>query len=173
MKTKAPKKPKVAQLKNDMIIPRRRLPTGECQLHPVLEKHLGYCLYKAALKFRAIIDSALAEDGIIAPQFGILNILKESNGLNQVSLGLQMGIDKATMVKLIDGLEKLSYVVRVSSEADRREKFLKVTPRGLRFLEQILPHMKAVEAEFLKPLDTEERRTLLAAIPKLMKNKSS
>jgi len=171
MKAKTPKKPILTQLKNEMIIPRRRLPAGENKLHPVLQKHLGYCLYKVALKFRTLIDGALAEEGIIAPQFGILNILRESDGLNQISLGLQMGIDKATMVKLIDGLEKLSYVVRVSSETDRREKFLKVTPRGLKFLEQILPRVKAVETEFLKPLDAEERRVLMDAIPKLMQTK--
>jgi DNA-binding MarR family transcriptional regulator len=169
MKTKTPKKPQLVQIKNEMMSARRRIPSNGGTLHPVLEKHLGYCLYKVALKLRSIVDAAIAEEGIIAPQFGILNILKESQGLNQISLGLQMGIDKATIVKLIDGLEKLSYVVRVSSETDRREKYLQLTPRGLKFLDQITPHMKKLELEFLEPLSAEERKILLGSIPKLMK----
>lgn len=171
MNTKAPKKPKLAQIKNEMMNPRRKLAplsTGGT-LHPVLEKHLGYCLYKVALKFRAIVDGYLFDEGLIAPQFGILNILKESDGINQVSLGLQMGIDKATIVKLIDGLEKLSYVVRVSSETDRREKYLQITPRGRKLLEQITPEMRELESDFLAPLTAEEKKVLLGAIPKLMK----
>lgn len=171
MKTKSPKKPKLAQIKNEMLTARRKvLPAHGNKLHPVLEKHLGYCLYKVALKFRTLVDNFLLEEGIIAPQFGILNILKESQGLNQISLGLQMGIDKATIVKLIDGLEKLSYVVRVSSETDRREKYLQLTPRGLKFLEQIIPDMKKLEGEFLEPLNADEKRILLGAIPKLMRS---
>lgn len=155
-------------LKNEMVLTPHRVRPTEGKLHPALGKHLGYCLYKVALKFRTIIDNALLEEGIIAPQFGVLNILRDSDGLNQISLGLQMGIDKATVVKLIDGLEKLGYVVRVSSETDRREKYLKVTPRGIKFLDHIIPKVKALETDFLKPLDPEERKVLLGAIPKLM-----
>jgi DNA-binding MarR family transcriptional regulator len=143
----------------------------DVKLHPALEKHLGYCLYKAAIKFRAMIDATMADEGLIAPQFGILTVLKDAKGLNQINLGQQIGIDKATIVKLIDGLEQAGYVVREASETDRREKLLKVTGRGLKFLDHILPRMKSVEAEFLKPLSAEEKKLLLCAVPKLMKRK--
>ncbi len=170
MPTKSPKKTKLAQIKNEMIGGHRRVPSSTVgTLHPVLEKHLGYCLYKVALKFRSIIDTHLLSVGLVAPQFGVLNILKESDGLNQVSLGLQMGIDKATIVKLIDGLEKLHYVVRVISESDRREKYLQITPRGRKFLDHIAPEIRKLEAEFLEPLTIEEKKLLLGAIPKLIK----
>jgi DNA-binding MarR family transcriptional regulator len=171
MKKKTVKKHSLDQFNTQMITAKRRPLPAEVHLHPALGKHLGYCLYKAALKFRTMIDTLLSDQGLIAPQFGILNILKSTEGLNQISLGLQMGIDKATVVKLIDGLEKAGYVVRVSSETDRREKFLKVTPRGLKFLDQIMTPMKALETDFLSPLSAEEKRVLLAAIPKLMKPK--
>jgi DNA-binding MarR family transcriptional regulator len=168
MKKNTPKKNSKSQIKTGLSAQGRVL-SPDIKLHPVLEKHLGYCLYKAAIKFRSMIDTLMAEDGLIAPQFGVLNILRSNEGLNQISLGLQMGIDKATVVKLIDGLEKKAFVVRVSSETDRREKFLKITPRGIKFLEQIIPQMKALETEFLSPLDAEEKRVLVAAIPKLLK----
>ncbi|HEY8270238.1 MAG TPA: MarR family transcriptional regulator [Pseudobdellovibrionaceae bacterium] len=145
--------------------------SAEITLHPALEKHLGYCLYKAALKFRAMIDHMMVQEKLIAPQFGVLLILREIEGLNQINLGLQMGIDKATIVKLIDGLERAAYVTRVSSETDRREKFLQITPRGRKLLEDLKPRMKDLETEFLKPLDPEEKSILLNAIPKLMKPK--
>jgi DNA-binding MarR family transcriptional regulator len=172
MKKKKLKTSVMSQINTSMVNPKRRS-GDEVKLHPVMEKHLGYCLYKAALKFRVMIDTMMADEGLIAPQFGILNILNAADGLNQIGLGVQMGIDKATIVKLIDGLEKAGYVVRVSSESDRREKFLKVTPRGLKFLDQINPRMKALETEFLKPLSAEEKKVLLTAVPKLMKPKNN
>jgi DNA-binding MarR family transcriptional regulator len=172
MKKNTVKKQTMDQFNTQMINARKRALPADVKLHPVLEKHLGYCLYKAAFKFRAMIDNMMADEGLIAPQFGILNILRASEGLNQISLGLQMGIDKATIVKLIDGLEKQGYVVRVSSETDRREKFLKVTTRGLKFLDHIIPKMKNLEANFLSPLSAEEKKVLLNAVPKLMKPKS-
>ena len=172
MKKKTLKKQPLPQINTQLIIPKRRPSPPDVKLHPVLEKHLGYCLYKAAIKFRTMIDSMMYDEGVIAPQFGMLTILKNSDGLNQINLGQQMGIDKATIVKLIDGLEKLGYVVRVSSETDRREKLLTVTPKGLKFLDKILPRMKQLEAEFLKPLSTEEKQILIEAVPKLMRPKT-
>ncbi|RYZ75930.1 MAG: MarR family transcriptional regulator, partial [Proteobacteria bacterium] len=125
-----------------MINPKKRPSPENVSLHPVMAKHLGYCLYKAAFKFRAMIDQMMASEGLIAPQFGIMNILFASEGLNQNNLGLQMGIDKATIVKLIDALENSGFVVRVASEQDRREKILRVTKAGEKFLAKINPKMK-------------------------------
>jgi DNA-binding MarR family transcriptional regulator len=141
------------------------------RLNPVLEKHLGYCLYRVAIKFRAIVDDTLADQGLIAPQFGMLNILKSMDAINQMTLGQQMGLDKATVVKLIDGLEAAGHVVRVASEADRREKFLKVTAKGLKYIDQVVPRLKAVETDFLQPLTEEERAVFVKAVSKLMQTK--
>jgi DNA-binding MarR family transcriptional regulator len=173
MKKKTVKKPLLAQIESPMISPQRRIKAADVSLHPVLEKHLGYCLYKVALKFRSIIDTALADEQLIAPQFGIMNILKASEGINQMTLGSQMGLDKATIVKLIDGLEKQDFVVRVASASDRREKFLKLTTKGLKHLEKMIPRMKALEADFLTPLSAEEKAVIVKAIPKLMQPKKS
>jgi DNA-binding MarR family transcriptional regulator len=141
------------------------------RLNPVLEKHLGYCLYRVAVKFRAIVDQALADENLIAPQFGMLNILKSTNGINQMTLGQQMGLDKATVVKLLDGLEAAGHVVRVASDTDRREKLLKVTNKGLKYIDRVIPRIKAVETEFLQPLSDAERLVFVKAVSKLMQPK--
>lgn len=172
MKKKTLKKQKLDQFETQEISPRTRVVAANMRLHPVLEKHVGYCLYKVALKFRSLIDGVLAQDDLIAPQFGMLAIIRATDSINQVTLGQQMALDKATIVKLIDGLEKKGYVVRVASETDRREKFLELTPSGEKFLDKIIPEMKSVEREFLSPLSAEERRVFLNAVPKLMNPKS-
>src|SRR5207253_9131600 len=73
------KNPKVPQIEIGLqpLGRKIRMPSGEVKLHPVLEKHLGYCLYKAALKFRSMIDQMMAKEGLIAPQFGVLTIRSE------------------------------------------------------------------------------------------------
>src|SRR6185437_7126454 len=75
------------------------------QIHPELLKYVGYCFHKAALRMRSKIDAQLSPQGIVAPQFGMLALLEIQGPMTQNELGAYMKIDKATMVRLVDGLE--------------------------------------------------------------------
>ncbi len=46
------------------------------------------------------------KQGLVSPQFGILRLLQLLGPMSQITLGQDLGIDKASMVKFIDGIEK-------------------------------------------------------------------
>lgn len=137
-------------------------------VHPALKVYFGYCLTKAALKHKTMLAQQLDKYKIAGPQLGIMKLLQVLGPASQISLGQDLHIDKASMVKFIDGLEKLKYVRRVPDKKDRRIKLVELTEKGLSTLEKMTEIRKQVEEEFLSPLNNKEKQLLRELIGKLI-----
>jgi DNA-binding MarR family transcriptional regulator len=138
------------------------------KIHPKLLSHVGYCLHKVALRFRSAADEELKAYGLVGPQFGILKLLTMLGDLTQIELGSHMIMDKATMVRMIDGLEEKGYLLRTNSTRDRRAKILRLTPAGKKMMVKLDKIRQKVEDEFLKPLSATERAQLKKIVTKLL-----
>ncbi|OYZ13301.1 MAG: hypothetical protein B7Y39_18245 [Bdellovibrio sp. 28-41-41] len=84
-------------------------------------------MYKVAMRFRSMLDEALVKYNLVMPQLGVLRIVNEAGRVSQQDIGDFVVIDKASMVKFIDQLEKLKLVSRKSHETDRRIKLISLT----------------------------------------------
>ncbi|MNS82337.1 Transcriptional regulator SlyA [compost metagenome] len=145
--------------------------TEELKVHPALKEFFGYCFYKAALRLRALHTEALSQHGLIPPHMGILYILKKSDdGMNQITLGDELGIDKATMVKLIDQLEALKLVERTPHPEDRRVKLIKLTKKGSEKQEALHKIARQNEKVFLAALSEDERNSIRGIVCKLVRS---
>lgn len=133
-----------------------------------LRQRLGYCLYKSAMRLRALLDETFREDGLITPQFGIISLLISSGPLSQIDIGQTMTVDKATMVKLIDSLELLNLVRRTPHAEDRRIRMVALTEHGKETFEVLLAKAKAAELIFTAKLTAQERETLRALASRLL-----
>lgn len=100
------------------------------------------------------MDEALAKYGLMTPQLGILRVIHESGLISQQDIGDFVVIDKASMVKFIDLLEK--------------NKLVSLTPKGIKTLDEVTEIRKDVEDLFLQPLSEEEKAQLRAIVPKLI-----
>ncbi|MFV8259328.1 MarR family winged helix-turn-helix transcriptional regulator [Bdellovibrio bacteriovorus] len=136
--------------------------------NPVLKAFFGYCLNKCALRYKDMMGRALLQHKIVGPQLGIMKLLQVQGPKSQIALGQEMYIDKASMVKFIDGLEKLKYVRRVPGAEDRRIKVIELTPKGLKDLNAIAKTQRMVEDEFLSPLSKKDKDLLKEILPKLL-----
>lgn len=137
-------------------------------IHPALKGYLGYCLVRSAFKLRGMMDDALADLGLIAPMLGVMRVLREAAPISQVELGRTIGIDKASMVKVIDHLQSLGLVTRTEGAPDRRVKLIRLTGEGVKRLEKAAKIREKVEKTFLAPLSAEEQKVMRAALPKLL-----
>lgn len=137
------------------------------RLHPDLKEYLGYCFYKAATRIRSKVDLELAPFGVVAPQFGMLIILDSQGSMTQGELAEFMSMDKATMVRMIDGLEEKKFLTRVPSKEDRRSNRLAITPGGRAALIKLDRARERAEGEFLAALSRKEQAQLRAIISKL------
>ncbi len=144
------------------------IPEPSAKLHPYLKNYLGYCFYKAAARIRGKVDRRLAEFGVVAPQFGMLIILQQAGGMTQGELGSFMDIDKATMVRMIDGLETKGFLTRTTTKSDRRAKRLEITKLGAKNLLKMNKARMRAEEEFLTDLGTQEQAQLRSIVSKLI-----
>jgi DNA-binding MarR family transcriptional regulator len=107
------------------------------------------------------IAEALESVGLTPALFGLLNVLGAREGAIQQELGSAMGIDRSTMVLLIDELEAAGLAKRRPHPKDRRAREVAITPKGRRVLEQGRRMARQVEDEVLGGLNANERRELL------------
>jgi DNA-binding MarR family transcriptional regulator len=126
-----------------------------------LKDLLGYHLRRAEVFTFQDFTAALAADGISPGQLGVLFMVQANAGINQTRVGKALGIDRSTLVSIIDSLEGRGLVARNPSPTDRRSHALALTTKGGRFLEDLAPRLAAHEASLARNLSAAERRSLI------------
>ena len=150
------------------IIPSLLEPVDCPKIHPAMKEFLGYCLFKLSLQIRSRMEKDLAQFEMVAPQAAILAMISLIGPMTQVELGQLTGIDKATMVRLLDGLEKNEFLKRVNHAQDRRAKVLVITKQGEKVLVQIRKIRNEAENVVLTPLSLKEQELLRGLVAKLI-----
>ena len=107
---------------------------------------------------------ALERVGLTPALFALLNVIGAREGAIQQELGSAMGIDRSTMVALIDQLESAGLAKRRPSATDRRARQIEITPKGRRLLQRARRMVAQVEDGVLAGLTAEERRELEALL---------
>ena len=106
----------------------------------------------------------LGSVGLTPALFALLNVIGARDGAIQQQLGSTLGIDRSTMVSLIDQLESAGLARRRPSATDRRAREIAITPKGRRLLQRARRLTSQVEDDVLAGLTAEERGTLLALL---------
>jgi DNA-binding MarR family transcriptional regulator len=90
---------------------------------------------------------------------GVLNLLAKGP-VSQQELGEQLGIDRTTIVELIDELERQGVVLRRRNAADRRSYALSLTPKGRTVQKRASRAFDEAADEFFEALKSSERQLL-------------
>ena len=106
----------------------------------------------------------LGSIGLTPALFALLNVIGAREGAIQQELGTALGIDRSTMVSLIDQLERAGLAKRRTSATDRRAREIVITPKGRRQLDRARTLIVQVEDEVLAGLTETERPELLALL---------
>src|SRR5438132_14067287 len=102
---------------------------AEMPIPPALADRPAALLVMAARTGQDLATRRLAPMGLNVRLCGVLNLLAEGP-ISQQELGEQLGIDRTTVVELIDELERKGVVVRRRNPSDRRSYALSLTPKG-------------------------------------------
>jgi DNA-binding MarR family transcriptional regulator len=97
-------------------------------------------------------------------ELAVLGVLAAGEELSQVEVAGRLGVDRTTMVSLIDGLEDQGLVERRRSPRDRRKNIVEPTPEGRDCLRRAEQARRAAEHRFLAPLGAETAATLFRAL---------
>ncbi|MBP2311559.1 MarR family winged helix-turn-helix transcriptional regulator [Azospirillum soli] len=142
--------------------------TGKMALGPLPEL-IGYNLRKAQVAVFQSFQNAVAPHDITPGQFGVLIMIKENEGLSQSDLGSAVGIDRSTMVAVIDRLESRGLVIRAPSPNDRRSYALRLSPEGEKLLDELIPRIEAHDQAMVKDLSKQEQAQLIDFLRRVSK----
>ena len=135
-----------------------------------LAERLGPLLGRAHDAHRRLSLEALAPLGLGVKSVGALTVLQAEGPLSQRRLAERQGIDRTTMVAVVDELERLGAVERRKDPADRRANALHITSRGRRLLTRARTAVAGAEEAFLAPLPPAEQQRLRAALRTLVES---
>jgi DNA-binding MarR family transcriptional regulator len=130
--------------------------------------HLGYLLKHVQLRFSELGAAALGPVGINGREAAVLRAIDNPHPLAQGEIARRMGIDRTTMVALIDDLQARGFVRRRQDPGDRRKNVVELTDVGQDITRQAAKAGQQVEQTFLSPLSAEEaeqfKKTLRALL---------
>lgn len=145
---------------------RSRASRGGALDHGLLPRLVGYQLRLAQLAVFRDFDRATADLGLTPGRFGMLVLIEANPGVTQSELARAVGLDRSTMVALLDQLEDRRLVARRQGE-DRRTNGLWLTAAGQRLLGKMKRRVAAHEARVAARLTRAERALLLGALRRL------
>src|SRR5260370_18111754 len=132
---------------------------------PALSGSLHYLLKHAMLRLADLTGPALAPFGINGRQCAGLTAIDERTPPSQQEVAERMGVDRTTMVTLVDDLEDKGLVQRRPDRKDRRKNVVVLTDAGRTTLEGATRAVDRAERRFLRPLPRDEAPPVRGAPP--------
>ena len=133
-----------------------------------LMERLSFLLKRTFALLEATVEPGLARLGLNGREFGVLTLLEAEGPTSQQQLADRIGVDRTTMVALIDALEEKQLVNRQRDPSNRRAYVLGVTAAGHKKLRHALKAVQLAEQEALTPLSAAESATLTRALRRLV-----
>jgi DNA-binding MarR family transcriptional regulator len=129
---------------------------------------LGYLLKHAHLALEQQTDAALAGMGLTARDLGVLRVIAGGEARSQQEAAAVLGVDRTSMVALLDALERRGIVARKPSERDRRRNVVELTQDGRSLFQRAEQRSTETEQAFTAALGdagaAELRRALQAVL---------
>jgi DNA-binding MarR family transcriptional regulator len=105
-----------------------RSPSAEQML--LLDNQLCFALYSASLAMTKLYKPLLDELGLTYPQYLVMLVLWEGDGLMVSELGQRLYLDSGTLTPLLKRLEAAGLVSRLRDVADERRVHVHLTAAG-------------------------------------------
>lgn len=110
------------------------------------------------------------EGTIMEKSFAVLILIEKYENCTQQYISDSLRIDKVSMVKVIDGFSEKGLVKRVQNPKDRREYFIKLTPKAHKILPVIHATINDLNAEAFKGFKPKEIEAFYNSLYKVIKN---
>lgn len=137
-------------------------------LTPPLRKQLCFAIYSASHAFTRAYRILLEPLRLTYPQYLVLLVLWERDGMRVKEIGAQLFLDSGTLTPLLKRLEGLGYVRRVRDADDERQVTILLTPAGVALEQKVASIPKDLEC--MTQLDGNGINELIERIAKLRSN---
>lgn len=109
-----------------------------------------------------------AAENVTPIQFGLLSVVLNEPGCDQITLAEKLGIDRTNIADVIRRLERRGWVKRTANPNDRRMRSVTLTDRGRMFVTRTHPKMQRAQERLLSPLSERDRRRFVDLLQHLV-----
>ncbi len=123
-------------------------------------------LVTASRLLMAISTASIArvDETITIPQFRTLLILSNHGPVNLGTLAALLHVQPSTTGRMIDRLATTGLIDRMPHPTSRRELLAALTPRGQKFVREVIAHRRAEIARIVENMAPPERHGLVRAL---------
>ena len=137
-------------------------------VHHTIWDRPGY-LVRRLHQIHVAMFSARVADGQVTPvQFGLLSILISRPGIDQATLGAELGLDPANVAEILRRLEDRNLLTRIVDPQNRRRKLCLATPDGKKFVQRYQKDMQLSQQQLLSPLNPADRQLFMELLGRLV-----
>ena len=104
--------------------------TSKANPAQLLDNQLCFALYSASLAMTKLYKPMLDSLGLTYPQYLVMLVLWEHDGLSVSSLGERLSLDSGTLTPLLKRMETAGWLVRQRSSEDERRVQVSLSPTG-------------------------------------------
>jgi DNA-binding MarR family transcriptional regulator len=135
----------------------------------LLPSLLGYALRRSQSAVFADFAATFTRAGeaLTPGEFGLLVLVERNAGMSQMALARALGIDRSTLVPILNRLQGRGFLVRRASPTDGRTHALVLTPAGAKALARFSRLVIAHEKRIASGLSADETRILIDLLDKV------
>jgi MarR family transcriptional regulator for hemolysin len=132
---------------------------------------IGYIVNRTAKAFIKALDSQLREKvGVTAGQWKVIVMLVDQNGLTQKEIANRLGLDGATLIPILDKMEKEKLVVRKVDPSDRRNNRIYRTEAADALWDKMIECVSNIKEISLKGIPDENVKIMKDVLENIWQN---
>ena len=140
-----------------------------------INQSIGFYLGHTFRTIKTVLNKLFHDSGfnVTSEQWHVLMSLWAKDGKTQQEINIAVTKEKATVTRLIDGLEKKNLIVRIQDKEDRRKNLIYLTNEGKAVREKLMPiaaRTLEVAVEGFTPEEIETFRNMLIRVQNNLKN---
>lgn len=130
-----------------------------------LKQEMGLIMGRIARGWRVKMDGRLARLGLTQAKWMTLyHLALSEEPVIQRDLAALVGVEGPTLVRLLDGLEKMGLVAREAAQHDRRGKVVRLTEAAQPVVSEMCSVAQCLRDEAFKDISQQDLATCLAVL---------
>lgn len=135
-----------------------------------LDKSIGMSINYVNRKMQRYLSANLKRYNVTTEQWSVLLQILENDGINQKQLAQKVNKDQATLVRILDILERKELAIRKKSPEDRRFFLIYGTAEGRKLKEEIYPFVESLFQNIIKGISQDQLDLFIDTLNKIEEN---
>ncbi|MEJ2119100.1 MAG: MarR family transcriptional regulator [Alphaproteobacteria bacterium] len=125
-----------------------------------LDDFVGFQLHRARNVAASVLHKLIAPE-FVPGHFPILYLIAQNPDRTQSAIARAVGLDRSSLVPILNRFEKSGWVQRIPSQGDKRAHALRLTPAGERKMQDLRDKVMSMEDRISDALGDDGQKAML------------